>query len=214
MRRSTLALMVALVMMFVLSACNNGVKNAKTNSLYDHGLEVIQLMIEIVQTEEYVDMLAGSSEIKSIVQDIGTGDYAKPRAVYAISVTGEDLASMMNIDSLDNASEGLQMFLAQRLRGSLMTQINGMSGVASLAAASVCSVGKTFVDENATEDFIYLYVYDNAVPVAVTFTIGEGHAVSANGVFVMFDGLPCGSAEEIEAFFSYVDADVVEVFSE
>ena len=86
-----------------------------------------------------------------------------------------------------------------------------MARLARCPASSVCTVGKTFVNENATEDVIYLYTYENALPVAVTFTIGEDQAVSASGVFVMYDGFTCGSADEIKSFFSDIIVDVTEV---
>ena len=92
-----------------------------------------------------------------------------------------------------------------------MTQINGMSGVENLAASSVCTVSKIFVNENVADDVIYLYTYDDAVPVAVTFTVGEDQAVSANGVFVMYDQFTCGSSDEIKEFFSDISVDVTEV---
>ena len=220
MKKSILAIILVPVMILNLSACGDNTEDAATKSLYAQGLDVIQLMSEMTQTEEYVDILAGSSEeIKSIAHDINTGDYSNPKAVYAISITDDNLAAMAGLDSLDNASDGLKSFLTQRLLGSLMTRINSMSGMANLAAASAYTVGKTFVDENAAEDVIYLYTYENAVPVAVTFTIGEDHAVSASGVFVMYDGFTCGSADEIKSFFSYIffgyiDVDVTEVLPE
>lgn len=214
MKKSILAMILALIMTFSFSACGENVEKAKTKSLYAQGLEVIQLMLEMAQTEEYIDMLAGSTEIKAVVQDISTGDYSKPKAVYAISITDAELAFMAEFDSPDDISDDLKTLLMQKLRGSLMMRINGMSGALNLAAASVCTAGKTFVDEGVTEDIIYLYTYDDAFPVAVVFTVGEDHAVSASGTFVMFDGFTCGSADEIEAFFGYVDIDVVEVHAE
>lgn len=214
MKKSVLAIILALVMMLSLSACGTNTKNTETKSLYAQGLEVIKLMSEMTQTEEYVEILAGSGEITSIVQSISTGDYSNPKAVYAISITDDNLAAMAELNSVVNASDGLKSFLLQRVLGSLMVRINGMSGAANLAAASVCTVSKTFVDENATEDVIYLYTYENAVPVAVTFTIGEDHAVSANGVFVMFDRFTCGSADELKIFFNDIDVDVTEVSPE
>ena len=76
-----------------------------------------------------------------------------------------------------------------------------------LAAASVCTAGKTFVHDQA-QDMIYLYVFANSAPVAVTFTVGEDHTVSASGMFVVYDDFPCGSAGEIEAFFEELEVHV------
>jgi len=206
-----LAVIIAVIMVLSFSACSKQEDNAETKSLYAHGLEIVQLMSEMTRTEEYVDIHTGDSEIKNVIQNIGTGDYAAPKAVYAISVTDENLAAMAELGNLNNASESLKDFLMQRVLGSLMTQINGMSGVENLAAASVCTVGKTFVNENAVDNVIYLYTYENTVPVAVTFTVGENQAVSANGMFVLYDGFTCGSAEEIKSFFSDIAVAVTAV---
>lgn len=210
----SLTIVIALIMVFSLSACSNNESNSETKSLYAQGLEVVQIMSEMTQTEEYVDIHTGNSGIKTVIQNISAGDYSSPKAVYAISVTDDNLAAMAELNNLDSASEKLKTFLMQRVLGSFMTQINGMSGVENLAAASVCTVGKTFVNENVTEDVIYLYTYENAIPVAVTFTIGEDQAVSASGVFVMYDGFTCGSVDEIKSFFSDITVEVKEVHPE
>ena len=140
-------------------------------------------------------------------------DFSSPKAVYAISIAEDDLAAMVGSNP-DNVSEELKNYIMQKSLASLMMQINGMSSVENLAASSVCTVGKTFVNGNVTEDVIYLYVYENAIPVAVTFTIGENQAVSASGIFIMYDGFTCGSADEIKSFFNDITVDVSEVLPE
>ena len=45
----------------------------------------------------------------------------------------------------------------------------------------------------------------------MTFTVGEDKAISATGVFVMFDEFTCGSVDEIKAFFHPVPVEVEEV---
>lgn len=208
------AIILALAMALSFSACGSNKEHAETKSLYAQGLEVVQLMAEMTNTEAYIDIHTGDSAIKDIIQSISNGDYSAPKAVYAISITDENLTAMAELGNLDNASEELKSVLMQRVLGSLIPQINGMSGVENLAVSSVCTVGKTFVDENATENAIYLYTYENATPVAVTFTVGEDQAVSASGVFVMYDGFTCGSADEIKSFFSDITVEVKEVSPE
>lgn len=207
-------IILALAMALSFSACGSNKDHAETKSLYAQGLEVVQLMAEMTNTEAYIDIHTGDSAIKDIIQSISNGDYSAPKAVYAISITDENLTAMAELGNLDNASEELKSVLMQRVLGSLIPQINGMSGVENLAASSVCTVGKTFVDENATENAIYLYTYENATPVTVTFTVGEDQAVSASGVFVMYDGFTCGSADEIKSFFSDITVEVKEVLPE
>lgn len=211
---TVLMVIVSLALLLSLSACGSDKPNAEAKSLYARGLEVVQLMAEMTQTEEYVDIYTGSSEIKAVVQNIASGDYSTPKAVYSVFITDENLAAMAELGSLENASENLSTFLTQRVLGSLMTQINGMSGVEKLAASSVCTAGMTFVDENADKNLIYLYTYEDAPPVAVTFVLGEDHTVSASGVFVMYDEFTYGSADEIKSFFSDIVVEVNEVLPE
>lgn len=211
------AIILSLTFLLALVGCGKAANNAElksSKSLYAKGLEIVQVMSEMTQNEEYVDIYTGSSEIKTIIQNIGIGDYSSPKAVYSISVTDENWAAMEELNGLDSASKELKTFLTQRVFGSLMTQINGRSGVENLAAASVYTVSNTFVDKNATDDVIYLYTYENAIPVAVTFVIGENQAVSPSGVFVMYDEFSCGSVEEIESFFSNITVDVKEILPE
>lgn len=220
------ALVLALTIMILgLSACCSNESNTETisppesntetKSLHAQGLEVVQLMHEVTKNEEYVNILiGGDSKIKTIIQDISTGNYSSPKAVFAISVSDDNLAAMANLNSLENASEELKTILINRVFGSLITRINSMSGTEKLAAASVCAVGKTFVNESATDNIIYLYTYENALPVAVMFTVGEDHAVSASGVYVLYEGFTCGSTNEIKAFFGEVTVEVTEVHPE
>lgn len=215
--RKIISIFLSLTIVLALAGCGNAANNDTPNmpkSLYEQGLEIVQVMSEMTQNEEYVDIHTGNSGIKTIIQNISAGDYSSPKAVYAISVTDENLGAMAELNNLDSASKELKTFLTQRVFGSLMTQINGRSGVENLAAASVCTVSKTFVDENATDDVIYLYTYENAIPVAVTFVIGENHSVSASGVFVMYDEFASGSVEEMESFFSNITVDIKEVLPE
>lgn len=212
----SLAIAAVLVMVLSLSACGTNEGNVEAKSLYAQGLEIVQLMSELTQSAEYVDFSSGDTEIKSAIQNISTGDYTTPKAVYAISVADESLAAMAGLNNQDSVSKGLKSFLTQKVLGALITQINGRSGMVNLAATGVCTVGKTFVNENINENVIYLYTYDNAVPVAVTFIVGEDQSIYASGVYIMYDIFPCGSADEIESFFSVYDitVKVTEVFPE
>ena len=213
MKKSIRNVLIGLIIVLSLSACSDK-GNAERKSLYEQVLEIVQLLSEMTQTEGYADVYTGNSEVKAVIQSISTSDYSSPKAVYAISAADDDLAAMVELNRLGNVSDELKNFLLRRARSALMTQINSMSGVENLAASSVCTAGKSFVNENAAEDVIYLYTYENARPIAVTFTIGENHSVSASGMFVMYDGFTCGSAAEIESFFSDISVDVSEVLPE
>lgn len=211
-----LAVVLSAVMMMSVAACGSSEQTTPENSLYEQGLSVVSLMVEMTRSEEYVQLYTGSSEILEIVQGIGTGDYGTPKSVYALTVSNENLLEMLlGMAELNNVnlSEELKSSLESRVLGSLITRINGMSGASNLAASSVCTMGKTFVNKDVTENQIYIYTYENAKPVAVTFTMGEDGSISASGTFVLYDEFTCGSVEEIKAFFNAFKMEVTEVTS-
>lgn len=190
-----------------------GERDTETAALYEKGLEVVQVLSEMAGSEEYVDAFTSDSDIKAIlVQDVG-GDYSAPKAVYALSVASGEMertAARIGLE-LDDASDELKAFLMQRILGALPNRANSLDGAPTLAAANVCAYQKTFVDEAVEGDVIYLYTYEDTAPVAVIFTTGEDHTVTASGVFILCDSFPSGSAQEIADFFDYITVDVTEV---
>lgn len=213
--KSTIAVVSAAALMLGLGACNDNSSGGETKSLYSQGLELVGMMSELTKSEDYVNVYTPNEDIKNIIAEIGNNDYSvAPKAVYSISISEDDLAALSELNGINNLSDELKDVLSRKTLGAVMTQINGMSGVDNLAAASLCTVGKTFVNENVTEDTIYLYTYENALPVAVTFAVGDDFSVSANGVFVMYEDFTCSSAAEIENFFSEIAVEAKEVAPE
>ena len=212
--KKAFAFVLVLVIILGLAACGAVKEVQESQSLYAHGLDVVSMLSEMTRSERFIGIYTANSEIKDIILALGGHSYETPDAVYAITVPEETLKGMAELSNLEEASEELRNYFTQRVMASLMSQINAMSGVENLAASSVCTVGKTFVSENATENVIYIYVYEDTVPVAVTFTLGEDHTVSATGTFVLYDGFNCGSAEEIQTVFSDITVNVTEVTPE
>ena len=212
--KKAIAFVLVLVMILALAACGAAQEAKDSRSLYSHGLDVISMLSEMTRSENFIGIYTANSEIKDIILALGDHSYETPDAVYAITVPEKTLMGMAELSNLGDTSEQMKSYLTQRVMASLMSQINAMSGVENLAASSVCTVGKTFVSENATEDVIYIYVYDGTAPVAVTFTLGEDHTVTATGTFIFYDGFTCGSAEEIQTVFSDIAVNVTEVTPE
>ena len=139
--------------------------------MYAHGLDVISMLSEMTRSENFIGIYTANSEIKDIILALGDHSYETPDAVYAITVPEETLTGMAELSDLGDASEELKDYLTQRVMASLMSQINAMSGVENLAASSVCTVGKTFVSENATENVIYIYVYEGKYRVSIVMLL-------------------------------------------
>ena len=204
------SVLLTLIMLVSVSACGNGSKGSG-KTLYEQGLDVASLMVEATRTEKYVEIYSSSSELGKMIKEIGEGDYETLEAVYAITIDDEKFRGILEVDNYNEISERLQAALRNRMFGSLITQINGMGGTEELAVSSICTHGKTFVDDSITDNTIYLYVYEDALPIAVTFTVGEDGAVSASGTFIMYDGFSCGSVEEVEESFRAFNVEVSEI---
>lgn len=207
--------MSAAILAALLSwSCGYALCEETTKSLYAQGMELVQLMSEMTRSEEYVGLFTGNSEIRSKIEAISTGDFTTPKAVYALSIPSEELAQLVGLDDLNGISEGLQAFLMRRTLTALVTQLNGLDGAETLAAASLCTIEKSFVDESIHDHVIYLYTFDQAVPVAVTFTVGEDQTVCANGMFILHDGFSYSSAEQIQSIFSDISMEITLVSEE
>ena len=212
--KKSIAFVLVLIIILGLAACGATREAQNSKSLYAHGLDVISMLSEMTRSESFIGIYTANSEIKDIILALGNHSYETPDAVYAITVPEDTLMGMAELSNMEGASEELKNYLTQRVMASLMSQINAMSGVENLAASSVCTVGKTFVSEDATENVIYIYVYEDTAPVAVTFTLGEDHTVSASGTFIFYDGFSCGSAAEIQSSFGDIEVIVTEVTPE
>ena len=210
---------------FALCACGGsraGTQDAGDISLYDRGLAVIDIMAEMTESEAYIGLTTANDGIRAIIQKDLAGEHEEPEAVYSVSIPEEqlwawwDMAEMEETEETGEMSQELWTFLRQRILASVPSVINGMAGVEELAAANACTAQKTFAVKNEMQDVTYLYVYEDAAPAAVTFTVGEDGTVSASGTFLLQDEFSCGSAAEIEAFFEGigVGAEVGEILPE
>lgn len=186
-------------------------QDAPGQSLYAHGLELISLMREMAGSEVYLSVYSDNEEIQSILQRAAAGAQAQPQAVYRIRRGEADLFQWMGI-SLEGLSQRLQQVLEEKTASAAVTQINAMGGSTTLAAASLCTAQKLFVsNEEMEQSEIYLYVYESALPAAATFTKGEGGAVLATGMFVLYDDFSADSLEEVRQVLAGLGVTVEEI---
>ena len=192
-----LALMLALIMLFSVTACSQQVENERP-SLEVYGMEVIHMMEELVKSEFYGNAMSGTSEILAAAQPAAAGSYEECKAIYQITVP--NLESMLELEGEELATQGfsedLMQFLENRTVSAVISQLNAMNGAYAIAAASMYTASKTFVSDELNESMIYLYTFDEGVPVAITFLKGEDNTVSAGGQFLLMDNF---STEEIQS---------------
>ena len=209
--------MVAMAMAFalVISICACGGEsdnNGSRKTLLEHGLDVVATMDEMADSDEYINFYTASKDMAEIVKKIRKGGHSAPVAVYKITIAKEAIEAWDMLSGLDGLSENLKTAMRQKAFGAaLITQINAQNGATTLAATTICTAGKTFVSTEGDGDAIYLYVYENACPAAVSFVRGEDNTVSASGTFILNDGFDAGSPESLEAFFGEVGAVIEEI---
>lgn len=213
MKKRIVAIAMAFALLLSLCACGGeSTSTSEGKALLDHGLDVIATMDEMADSDEYINFYTASKDMAEIVKKIRKGDHSAPVAVYKITIAKEAIEAWDMLSGLDGLSENLKTAMRQKAFGAaLITQINAQNGATTLAATTICTAGKTFVSTEGDGDAIYLYVYENACPAAVSFVRGEDNTVSASGTFILNDGFDAGSPDSLEAFFGEVGAVIEEI---
>lgn len=199
-------LLTAVLASVLLTSC--GVTESELPSLEVRGMQIVSMLEEIAESEEYLSIYSADPELLDIIDTFAEGDHSDPKTIYRLTLSEETVKSLCGTDVLTSLSPKLQDFLEGRVQASIINIANARGGSTALAATSICTVGRTFASDEITADTIYLYTFENAVPVAVSFTVGEGNTVSASGTFLIAEELNTGSPESIKEFFSEIDLSV------
>jgi len=206
------ALLLALAMA-LLAGCGQKAQ-APGKSLKEQGQELVSLMGEMAASGDYVSFYTDADEMRELLSAAGEGDFSSPKAVYSIRFPDSALGgllSLVGMNSLDGLSGELRANVKARMMSALPSQVNAMGGADVLAAASLCTASKTFLNGEVSENVIYLYVYEDAVPAAVTFLPGEDGAVSATGMLILYDGFQAEDMETLSGQLEQLGAEVEEV---
>ena len=187
-----------------LSGCSKPDKTA-----YDHGLELVETMAELAKSEAYLALTTGSATVTEKLLPVQEGEVGEPAAVYTVTLGEDYLSAMAEWNEISEIPDSIKEVANQKLIGAFATQILAYSGAQELAASAVCAAGKTFVDKSLTESVIYLYVFENCPPAAVTFIPGEDGAVSASGLFLLYDEVDWFDEAAITALFADMGAELV-----
>lgn len=194
-------LALVLSALLVLTSCaEQGEKNSAEKSIYEQGIEVIALMNDMVSSENYVGLMFNNSETTALVMSFANEGYAEPKAVYKVCLSGDALLELLTLSDISQLPDRLGEHLRSRALGTVPGLVNAKAGIDMLASVSACAAEKTFVSSEISEDVAYLYTYENAAPVFVTFTVGEGGAVSALGQFIFDEAAFMDAAEEYGMF--------------
>lgn len=189
----------SVILILSLTACGS---KKEQSSLYEQGLEVVNLMNEMADSQSYVQMFTGNTQIGEVIQSNTNGDYSKPQAVYEVVLQKDNYQGLLgNEDTQTAMSDKLERITEKKVNASLITQMNAYGGSENLAASTICTAGISFVNSKVKEDVIYIYVYENTAPVAVVFLQEGNDIVSANGTFMFGEELMNLTEESISRLF-------------
>ncbi len=204
MKRTLTVILTLVFTLVTVAGCS--AKPGKT--AYDHGLELIGTMAEMAKSEAYLAITTGNTDIVEILLPVREGSTGEPAAVYTITLGDEYLSLMAEWAEMPEIPDSIKAVADQKLISAFATQINALAGAQNLAASAICAAGKTFVDKGLTENVIYLYIFDDCPPAAVTFTPGEDGAVSASSLFLLYDEVDWTDEAALTAFFAGMGAEL------
>lgn len=204
-------ILVVLFVILILSLTACGSKKEQV-SLYERGLEVVDLLDEMADSQSYVQMFTGNTQISEVIQSNTNGDYSKPQAVYEVVLQKDNYQGLLgNEDTQIAMSDELERIMEKKVNASLITQMNAYGGSENLAASTICTTDIFFVNSEIKEDVIYIYVYENTAPVAITFLQEGNDIVSANGTFMFGEELMNLTKESISQLLEGLYVTVQEV---
>lgn len=185
-----------------------GFAGAQENKLYEKGIEIAVQVKEMSENDAYLQAISGNQQVIKHLEGVSAVDPEHPAAVYQIRFEGDDHLPMLGLKESDIVSQALRDDLRAKCHTALIQQINAMGGAELIAASSICTTSRNFIDEAFEGDVLYLYVYEDAAPVMVAFSSGSEQIVRATGSPVLCDAFATGSQEEIQNFFAGMPIEV------
>ena len=184
MRKFSIVILACLLIL-TMTACGQSRNSDNEETLFDFGIEVTKTMQEMVYSDEYISLYT-TVEFEDEIIKFQSTDYDSPIAVYSVEIpNAKDVLSKLgseNIDDYDKLSDNLREQLEHRVSfSSIISSINAQSGTNTMALCSLLTATKYDKDLELDKSIAYLYVFENGVPIAVTFT-KSGYA---NGQFLL-----------------------------
>ena len=186
---AVILMLAALTTMFV-SCASTG------KSSIDCSAEVVSLMQEMVESEKYSGFYNLPAAYDEILKKLKSGSYSKPSAIYKLSIPEEAL--MKEPFDVEDRYEELDRYVESSLYASFASRINQTTGGDALAVSSAFCAQKSFVCKEIKESTVYLYVYENGHPIAITLIPGESDSIRVIGNFIINDNFHTDDAEKIE----------------
>lgn len=175
-------------------------------ALMEQGNRVVALLNEMLHNETYLESMGSQSLTDSeVFERLKETDYQEADNVYRITFSDDMLENFYALlfpesDLFGGMSEELKDSMDDKMLESYITVLgNATMDAKTVALQSILTAERLFAEPSAcNEKCIYLYVFGDAYPVAVTFSGSEDGAVKAQGRFVMIRDFKAGSEQEVK----------------
>ncbi|MBE6694287.1 MAG: hypothetical protein E7589_05955 [Ruminococcaceae bacterium] len=178
-----IGLLIGVLLMTLFTSCNG-----TTKSFIECGEEVISFMAEMVENEAYISLYDLPDAYDETISKLREGDYSKSLAVYELSIPAEEMFEVFDAAiKKEHFSEDLYKYVCSSAYVSFASRINQRSGAEAISVSSAFSARKTFASKSIDAYKIYLYVFENGCPIAITFVANSDGSFSAVGHFIIND---------------------------
>lgn len=163
---------------------------ASKRELYTMGMDLIGTMEEMVESEEYAQLL-GTAGMHTAIEQVSDCDLDAPLAVYEITPPEpEKLIKQMADNDFQEVWEDMSPALQEQVKNrfsfsTLVTAHNGRMGSSYMAFCATYTASQKMPQLTVDEAKVFVYVFEDGINVVVTF----GETGYANGQFLFLEGL-------------------------
>ena len=192
-RKLFIGLLICVLLITLLASCNG-----KQKTLTEYGEDVISLMAEMIESDDYKSLYDLPDAYDEEINKLCEGNYSKITAVYQLSIPEEELfESFDTAINKEDFSKDLYQSICSSAYMSFASRVNQASGVESMAVSSIFAAQKSFVNGDMDVNKIYLYVFKNGCPIAITFVTGDDGSFRAVGHFILNDSFVTDDEDSI-----------------
>ena len=193
MKRKLFAvLLIGSLLMTLFASCKSN-----ADVFISYGEDVISLMAEMLENEEYASMYGLSDRYNETLDKLRQGDYSKFSSVYELSIPEEELIEKLDINEKD-FSKDLYQYLCASSYGSFASRVNMEANVEAISVSSAFAAQKIFVDQKVDENKTYLFVFEDGCPIIVSFVAEEDGAFKVSGQFIINDNFVTDDEKSIQ----------------
>lgn len=200
--KKSIVLYLGLLIMINCSLCFAKDKNTESDKLlYQQGLSMISIMDEMASNKAWISAFSKIDVFQNITSDMSKIEHKNIKSVYKINITEDINYYLIEPNEVKKLSEELRIYLLNILQNSVITDINAFGGADNLFASSICSYEKTFVSRETKESVIFLYTFEKAVPVIISFVVGDNNTVSATASFILTKDFNIDNVQDVQKYF-------------